>query len=74
MKVSKKQSTILIFSLLFMVFANYTAFSQTIISGTVTDANGTPIIGANVYLDGTYDGASSDEAGNFSFETIETDV
>lgn len=46
--------------------------SQNIISGTVTDNNDVPIIGANVYLDGSYDGASSDDNGKFSFDTSET--
>ncbi len=45
---------------------------QTIISGKVRDVKGNPIEGANVYLEGTYDGASTDVKGNFSFETTET--
>ena len=43
--------------------------AQTTISGKVTDKKGEPIIGANVYLDGTYDGASTNEKGEFSFPT-----
>ncbi|MGB5434772.1 MAG: TonB-dependent receptor, partial [Maribacter sp.] len=46
-------------------------FAQTNISGTVTDEKNNPIIGANVYLEGTYDGATSDAQGYFSFETGE---
>ncbi len=46
--------------------------AQTNISGTVLDDKNTPIVGANVYLEGTYDGASTDENGNFSFETTES--
>ncbi len=46
--------------------------AQTIISGRVTNQKETPIVGANVYLEGTYDGASTDENGNFSFETVES--
>ncbi|WP_190809164.1 TonB-dependent receptor [Flagellimonas sp. S3867] len=46
--------------------------SQTIVSGTVTDTKNNPIVGANVYLEGTYDGASTTEHGKFSFETTET--
>ena len=46
-------------------------FSQNAISGQVVDPKGKPVPGANVYLDGTYDGASSDEAGKFSFTTTE---
>ena len=44
-------------------------FSQNIISGKVVDKKGKPISGANVYIEGTYDGASSSETGDFSFET-----
>ncbi|WP_064967715.1 TonB-dependent receptor [Tenacibaculum ovolyticum] len=46
-------------------------FGQTIVSGNVTDKKGTPIEGANVYLEGTYDGTSTDDKGNFSFSTSE---
>ena len=41
--------------------------AQNSISGKVTDTKGTPILGANVYLDGTYDGSSTNEKGEFSF-------
>lgn len=53
-------------------FLPFFILGQNIISGTVTDNSGTPIIGANIYLDGSYDGASSDDTGKFSFETTET--
>ncbi|WP_418498892.1 TonB-dependent receptor [Flagellimonas sp.] len=46
--------------------------AQTTVSGTVTDAKKNPIEGANVYVEGTYDGASTDKNGHFSFETPET--
>ncbi len=45
---------------------------QTTVSGLVTNAKNEPVIGANVYLEGTYDGASTGEDGRFSFETVET--
>jgi len=48
------------------------SIAQSSISGAVTDAKGNPIEGANIYLEGTYDGASSDANGKFSFETSET--
>ena len=47
-------------------------FAQQQISGTVTDGKGNPLPGANVFLDGTYDGGSTDANGKFSFETYET--
>lgn len=46
-------------------------YSQTAITGTVVDSKGEPIYAANVYLDGTYDGGSTDEKGEFSFTTSE---
>ena len=49
-------------------------WSQTLISGWVTDSKNNPISGANVYLDGTYDGGTSDEVGKFSFKTSEVGV
>ncbi len=44
-------------------------FSQSTISGKVLDHKGKPVSGANVYIDGTYDGTSSSETGDFSFTT-----
>ncbi len=47
--------------------------AQTTISGKVSDKKGEPIIGANVYLENTYDGATTDIDGKFSFITDKTD-
>ena len=57
-----------IFTILFL-FLLTIASAQTEISGKITDEKGEPIPGANVYLDGTYDGASTDENGQFRFKT-----
>ncbi len=54
-------------TLVFLIALNSAA--QTIITGTVVDSKGNSITGANVYLDGTYDGASTNADGKFSFET-----
>jgi outer membrane cobalamin receptor len=48
--------------------------AQTEVSGKVTDNKNLPVIGANVYLDGTYDGATTDQNGNFAFTTEETGI
>jgi len=74
MKTSKNKLIYFGLFLSITYLSTFLAISQTIISGLVTETNGTPILGANVYLDGTYDGASTDEAGNFSFETSEIGV
>ncbi|MEP2937240.1 MAG: TonB-dependent receptor [Gilvibacter sp.] len=57
-----------------VAFFGLTTYAQQTISGTVSDAKGVAIEGANIFLDGTYDGASSDLDGNFTFETEETGV
>ena len=54
---------------LFFALFQLSIIAQTTISGKVTDQKGEPIFGANVYLKGTYDGASTDEKGNFSFNS-----
>jgi len=71
MKVSKNQLIVIIILTLVGVLMPFAVFSQTTVSGTITEVNGTPILGANVYLEGTYDGVSSNKNGDFSFETFE---
>jgi len=58
-------------NLIILLLCTGIAFAQQTITGKVTDAKNNPIEGANIYLEGTYDGASSDANGNFSFETAE---
>jgi outer membrane receptor for ferrienterochelin and colicin len=53
-------------------FTTLAGGAQTTVSGTVTNAKGQPLAGANVYIDGTYDGATTAADGTFSFETAET--
>ncbi len=64
----------IIITLLIALAFSLHGIGQATVSGTVTQSNGTPILGANVYIDGSYDGASTDENGKFSFETTETGV
>lgn len=60
-----------LYAFFFLLFA-IAGFSQNTISGKVTDQKGYPVPGANVFIEGTYDGTSSDENGNFSFTTDTT--
>ncbi|MFP9113238.1 TonB-dependent receptor [Flavobacterium sp. RHBU_3] len=46
--------------------------AQTTLTGKVTDAKGHPVAYANVFVDGTYDGAITGEDGTFSFTTDAT--
>ena len=53
---------------LIAVFTSLAMWAQTQVSGTVTDADGQPLPGANIVLDGNT-GAVSDFDGNFSLST-----
>ncbi len=55
-----------------ILFSSPFLFSQSTLSGTVVDEKGNPVAGANIFIDGTYDGTSSNEKGNFSFTTTTT--
>ncbi|SMC59580.1 TonB-dependent receptor [Moheibacter sediminis] len=57
---------------IFTIIAACTVYSQTTISGTILKPSGLPAQNINVTLVGTYDGASTDEKGFFTFETEET--
>ena len=46
--------------------------AQTTVSGSVSDNKGNAIPGANVFIKDTYDGATSDADGKFSFTTTES--
>lgn len=48
------------------------SFSQTTIIGKILDLKNNPVPNANVYLDGSYDGANSNALGEFSFTTMLT--
>lgn len=57
-----------IFYILFSILCLNT-YSQTVITGKVTLQKGELLPGANVYLQGTYDGTSSNENGQFILKT-----
>ncbi|MBN2214847.1 MAG: TonB-dependent receptor [Bacteroidales bacterium] len=48
--------------------------AQTIIRGTVNDESNNPLTGANIYIKGTYTGATSDTIGRFSITTLMQDT
>lgn len=55
--------------LILISLVGFTAFSQTKISGKVVNKKKVPMVGVNVFIEGTYDGALTNEKGEFSFET-----
>ena len=56
---------------IFLQFLMITALAQVEISGVVSNPSGEPVSGANIFLQGTYDGCTSDSLGHFSFKTSE---
>ena len=63
-----KIATMLI--LLFLILS-LTAKAQVRIAGKIMDNRGKPVNGVSITLNGTYDGATTDSLGNFSFLTTE---
>ena len=57
---------------LFLVPTLTVSLAQTALTGKVTDRQGLPLPGANVLIDGTYDGASTDANGTFEFTSTKT--
>ena len=57
-----------IFTFIILLTTVFT-FSQNTVSGIVVDEKNNPIVGANIFIEGTYDGVSTDDFGKFSFET-----
>lgn len=55
-----------------LVLIGFQLSAQQIINGTVFNNKGIPIVGANVFLERSYDGGTTDDHGTFSFKTTET--
>ena len=59
------------FLLFFLILFTATAYSQTKVSGTVTDESNGPVAGANIFLKGKIAGTTSDAKGNFELHTAQ---
>jgi len=59
----------ILFTILILIVGKL--FAQSSISGVVTDHRGEALTGANIYIEGSYDGTSSDLEGLFLLETSE---
>lgn len=55
-----------------LIFCSDIMAQPTNINGVIFDMNNNPLLGANIYIEGTYNGASSNANGKFSFITNET--
>ncbi len=60
-----------IFTLVLLFTSTLTLFAQITISGKVLGRNNKPLKNVSVTLKDTYDGATTDETGNYKFETSE---
>ena len=58
--------------LLATIFSAQSLLAQHEISGIIIDKKQQPIVGANIYIKGTYDGAVSEENGQFVFTSEKT--
>lgn len=56
---------------LILTILTLTGAAQTTITGIVKDKQGVLLVGANIYLDGTYDGTTSNANGQFNLKTGE---
>ncbi|WP_339917762.1 TonB-dependent receptor [Yeosuana marina] len=59
-------------SIILIIFISLQLQAQQVISGIVFSNKDVPLAGANVFLEGTYDGSTTDENGKFLFNTDET--
>ena len=56
---------------LFFLMLIFSVQAQVKVSGKINDTKGKPVYGVSITLKDTYDGATSDSSGNFSFATAE---
>ncbi|HUP12966.1 MAG TPA: TonB-dependent receptor, partial [Niastella sp.] len=57
--------------LLILLLSFLAGSGQTLVSGKIKDGKGRPIQGASITIKDTYDGATTDSLGSFSFKTTE---
>ena len=57
------------FSTILLMLVAISASAQQTITGTITDKKGTPVINANIYFEGSYEGTISDAEGHFELTT-----
>jgi len=65
----QNSSMLKILTISLLIFTLHEAAAQVTVSGKVTDRKGEALPGVNVYLKGTYDGASTGQNGSYSFKT-----
>ncbi|MBL0054912.1 MAG: TonB-dependent receptor [Chitinophagaceae bacterium] len=59
------------FWFIFMILGCFSAQAQIRVSGKINDGKNNPVAGASITIKNSYDGATSDSTGTFSFQTTE---
>jgi outer membrane cobalamin receptor len=57
------------FTIFVFILLSASSFAQVQLSGKVTDSQNNPLPGANVFIQNSYDGTTTDSIGHFSFKT-----
>lgn len=63
-----------LFTLLFLLLGSTLGLAQSVVNGTISGADGGPIPGASVFVQGTSNGTTSDFDGNFSISVEEGQI
>ena len=63
-----------IFIIFVFILTSASSFAQVQLSGKVTDSQNNPLPGANLFIQNSYDGTTSDSIGNFSFKTSQKGI
>lgn len=58
-----------IISIILLFLSSASLFAQVQLTGKVTDTKNNPLPGANLFIQNSYDGTTTDSLGNFSFKT-----
>ena len=60
--------------ILIFILITFHSYGQTILKGKVVDEKGKGLPGANIFVKGSYDGATADAEGEFKFKTSEKGI
>ena len=63
-----------IFIIFVFILTSVSSFAQVQLSGKVTDSQNNPLPGANVFIQNSYDGATTDSIGQFNFKTSQKGI
>jgi outer membrane cobalamin receptor len=62
------------FTIIISILISASSFAQVQLSGKVTDSQNNPLPGANLFIQNSYDGTTTDSIGHFSFKTSQKGI